>query len=255
MATSFSGERRRSTQWEPPTMGIQLVSFITCGCESSASFFCNLQSRARTHALLVICLYELLGNPTTLFIEPPGSFQWFEVKSYQCMNYTHILKSNWIRTSTGLKALEKLLERRNGYFSVSWIKSLLIWSPLTLVKKHKFIILAPTLYEYEMWNNFKWLGWPLWNICVTNDHGYVPLFVNTSRFFPHSWLITGFVTRLTRRVSLMEQELLTLPGFSVICMLCRSLFVLLCLFIWPLCCLFFFDIRIMIAPLVSSNSS
>ena len=27
----------------------------------------------------------------------------------------------------------------------------------------------------------------------------------------HSWLITGFVTRLTRRVSLMDQELLTLP--------------------------------------------
>jgi hypothetical protein len=171
------------------------------------------------------------------------------------MNYTYILKSNWRRTSTSLKALEKLLERRNGYFSVSWIKSLLFWSPLTLVKQHKFIILGPTLYEYEMWNNFKWLGWPLWNICVTNDHGYVPLFVNTSRFFPHSWLITGFVTRLTRRVSLVEQELLTLPGFSVICMFCRSLFVLLCFFIWPLCCLFFFDIRIMIAPLVSSNSS
>jgi len=56
-----------------------------------------------------------------------------------------------------------------------------------------------------------WLGWPLWNICVTNDQGYVPLFLNTSLFFPHSWLITGFVTRLTRRVPLMEQELLTLP--------------------------------------------
>ena len=27
----------------------------------------------------------------------------------------------------------------------------------------------------------------------------------------HSWLITGFVTRLTRRVPLVEQELLTLP--------------------------------------------
>ena len=26
----------------------------------------------------------------------------------------------------------------------------------------------------------------LWNICVTNDHGYVPLVVNTSRSFPHS---------------------------------------------------------------------
>ena len=31
------------------------------------------------------------------------------------------------------------------------------------------------------------------------------------RSFPHSRLITGFVTRLTRRVSLVEQELLTLP--------------------------------------------
>ena len=42
-----------------------------------------------------------------------------------------------------------------------------------------------------------WLGWPLWNVRVTNDHGYVTLVVNTSRSFPHSWLITGFITRLT----------------------------------------------------------
>jgi hypothetical protein len=34
---------------------------------------------------------------------------------------------------------------------------------------------------------------------------------NTSRSFPHSRLITGFVTRLTRRVPLVEQELPTLP--------------------------------------------
>ena len=34
--------------------------------------FCNLQSRARTHAVLMIGLYELLGNPTTYLIEPPG---------------------------------------------------------------------------------------------------------------------------------------------------------------------------------------
>jgi predicted secreted protein len=27
--------------------------------------FCNLQSRARTHAILAIGLHELLGNPTT----------------------------------------------------------------------------------------------------------------------------------------------------------------------------------------------
>jgi hypothetical protein len=36
MATSFSGGRSRSTRREPPTMGKQLVNFITCGCESSA---------------------------------------------------------------------------------------------------------------------------------------------------------------------------------------------------------------------------
>ena len=38
-------------------------------------------------------------------------------------------------------------------------------------------------------------------------------------------------------------------------MFCRSLFVLLSFFIWPMCCLFFFDIRILITPLISSNSS
>jgi hypothetical protein len=31
-----------------------------------------IQSRARTHAVLVIGLHELLGNPTTYLIEPPG---------------------------------------------------------------------------------------------------------------------------------------------------------------------------------------
>jgi hypothetical protein len=56
-----------------------------------------------------------------------------------------------------------------------------------------------------------WLGWPLWNICVTSDHEYVSLVVSTSRSFPHSWFITGFITRLARRMSLVEQELLTLP--------------------------------------------
>jgi len=39
MATNFSGGRSRSTRREPPTMGKQLVSFITCDCESSAPLF------------------------------------------------------------------------------------------------------------------------------------------------------------------------------------------------------------------------
>jgi hypothetical protein len=84
-----------------------------------------------------------------------------------------------------------------------------------------------------------WPGWGLWNICVTNDHGYVPLVVSTSRSFPHSWLITGFVTGLTRRVPLMEQERLTLlehlswpPVFSGI-RVTRSL--VLCVFFVDRC--------------------
>jgi len=49
--------------------------------------------------------------------------------------------------------------------------------------------------QYIRNNSYRsaWLGWPLWNICVTNDHGYVPLIANPSRSIPHSWLITGFV--------------------------------------------------------------
>ena len=43
-----------------------------------------------------------------------------------------------------------------------------------------------------------------------NDHGYVPL-VRTVRSLFHSQLITGFVTRVTRRVPPVEQELLTHP--------------------------------------------
>ena len=43
--------------------------------------------------------------------------------------------------------------------------------------------------------------------------------------------------------------------FSFMCMFCRLLFVLLSFFFQPLCCLSFFDLRILIISLVSSNSS
>jgi hypothetical protein len=88
-----------------------------------------------------------------------------------------------------------------------------------------------------------WLCWPLRNICITNDHGYVPLDVSTSRSFPRWRLITVFVTGVTRQVPLVVQELIILPEhlgstlvFSgvrfarslVFCVLfCRSLFIVL----------------------------
>jgi hypothetical protein len=43
--------------------------------------------------------------------------------------------------------------------------------------------------------------------------------------------------------------------FSCMCMFCRSLFVNVFVFFWPLCCLFFFDIRIMVTHIASSNYS
>ena len=49
MVTSFSGGGSRSIRREP-----------------LCTLFCNLQSRARTHTISVIGLYELLGNPTFL---------------------------------------------------------------------------------------------------------------------------------------------------------------------------------------------
>jgi hypothetical protein len=82
-----------------------------------------------------------------------------------------------------------------------------ILNSLTLVPFGKVEVITS-----KMLRSPPWLGWPLWNICVTNDHGYVPLVVNTPRSCPHSRLITGFVTRLTRRVPLVKQELPTLPG-------------------------------------------
>jgi hypothetical protein len=36
----------------------------------------------------------------------------------------------------------------------------------------------------------------------------------THMFLPHSWLIIGFVTKLTRQMPLVEQEMLTPPVFS-----------------------------------------
>jgi hypothetical protein len=80
--------------------------------------------------------------------------------------------------------------------------------------------------------------------------------------------VTRFVTRVKRQLPHVEQELLTpapefTHGFSgvrvtlyiVFCvMFWRSFFVLLYFFFWSLCCLFF-DLRLLIAPLVSSNCS
>jgi len=105
----------------------------------------------------------------------------------------------------------------------------------------------------------KFYGWQLRSICVTNDHGYVPFVVITIWTFPHSWLITGFVSRETWRVPLVEHDLLTLKEHMSASLVfsgdrvARSwvFYVVFCklFFILSLCCLSF-DLRILITHLV-----
>ena len=61
------------------TMGKQLVNFITCGCESSAPFFVIYK------AVLVIGLYELLSNLTTLARIRGSSLAYLFVNSILCV--------------------------------------------------------------------------------------------------------------------------------------------------------------------------
>ena len=83
---------------------------------------------------------------------------------------------------------------------------------------------------------------------------------STSRSFPHSWLITGFVTRLTRWVSLVEQSLLTLtehlsshPPFSGV-RINRSLDIMYVLYI-VVCPFVFFLLVIMLSILLRYTDS
>ena len=107
------------------------------------------------------------------------------------------------------------------------------------------------------------------HISQTNEHGFVPFFIITILSFPHSWFILGFVTRVTRRVALVEQELFTLPEylsspavisrghvaqslvFSVV--FCRSL----CVPLWFLFWLLYFlssGLRLLITSLVTRRT-
>ena len=62
MVTSFSGGGSRSPRRESPNMGKQLISLITCGCESSAPVFVIYKAGREPKAVLVIGLYHSLSR-------------------------------------------------------------------------------------------------------------------------------------------------------------------------------------------------
>jgi hypothetical protein len=95
MTTSCSGGRSRSTRREPPTMGKQLVNFITCGCESSAPFLAHLAKGNVSffhHLSSVVCrpltfshFNLLLWNPSAKWTET-----WWEASIEGPLERLHI---------------------------------------------------------------------------------------------------------------------------------------------------------------------
>jgi hypothetical protein len=55
------------------------------------------------------------------------------------------------------------------------MKQTYLWYPLFLVPLGKVEVITSKILRSP-----PILGWSLWNICITNDHGYVPLVVSTS---------------------------------------------------------------------------
>jgi hypothetical protein len=80
--------------------------------------------------------------------------------------------------------------------------------------------------------------YPFRNVYVTNNQGNVPSVLSTVRFFLHSWLIIGFVWRVTSMMLLVEHmsspqvcSWISVAQSLVFCaVFCRSLFVPFALF-------------------------
>ena len=120
MATSFSGGRSWSTWREPSTICKQLVNYHL-RLRVECTLFCNLQSRAW---ILVIGLYELLGNPTILHYDI--------IKTKACQYWcVHVMTKK--STKYNIKLKEDLIcSNENDNW---WKKTLIHMHWVLLVKK------------------------------------------------------------------------------------------------------------------------
>ena len=116
-------------------------------------------------------------------------------------------------------------------FTESNVSSLLSWF-------HHFECLAIATMTWLTAMEYLCRKWP--QICSTCRKHFLSS--------PHSWFLNGFVPRLTRRVQLVEQELLhfrsTWVNARFLMGSCYSIFSFMCMlfllyfFFWPLCCSF-----------------
>ena len=115
---------------------------------------------------------------------------------------------------------------------------------------------------------FLYLAWKVRGHIYASGASIVPLTVIcllNFELFGHvvNLFVLIFQSIAYQRVSHLEQELITLqeqpfspPGFNRVrvarSLVCCVMFYT-SLFFWPLCCLSFFDLRLLITPLVSPN--
>ena len=93
----------------------------------------------------------------------------------------------------------------------------------------------------------------LFYLCTLTRSPYLSLIFEIWLAFFFSYFYFCPIDVEKYNITIKSKNQWKIPKTSFLCMFYRSLFVLLCLFFWPLCCLFFFDIRILIAPLISSK--
>jgi hypothetical protein len=108
----------------------------------------------------------------------------------------------------------------NIYWHTTYLLYILIPSPFPSVLNNLWNFRSD---DFKLSKSSFWLSWShhfesfsvatlTWlTVAEYVCHGYVPLVVSTSRSFHHSWIITGFATRVTQIKSLVEQKLPTLP--------------------------------------------
>jgi hypothetical protein len=143
------------------------------------------------------------------------------------------------------------------------------WSPTHGTSTPLSMVFWPPTHDIS--NPLPMVCWPPAYLLIRNEGGQNTMGVQFTiqggqntiwhRSFLHSWPITGFVIRLTRRVPLVEQEQITFPEhpssvpvFNGVCVT-RSLVLCVCFVdhclsfcpILPLCCPSF-DLRILITP-------
>ena len=106
MSTSLSDGGSQNTKREPPTLGKQLVNFITCGCKSSAPFFSSPVQSSSTGSELMsspvrwcsrrpLLTFAFRSNVDKLLVPGWWNFTWVIFKKMKTLCEIEGEISNW----------------------------------------------------------------------------------------------------------------------------------------------------------------